>query len=220
VRITANGLAYTGQISPGMDQLRDAMLKSFTSGSVARQFAEQARIKEAEEAFLCAMFYDTGEHLTIHYLPDEYARTLSALDSTAASDKNDAAAKVMGISFSALGAAVARSWRFPEIIVSAIEGVTAEGEPLDDAQLLQLSWIARGYNELCELAGRFAPDDADDALQTLLVRLGEHLKLNNELLRKVLYEAAKKAQAFGSRVRHRHQQKRLHAGPRAVGLAA
>ena len=196
VRITANGLAYTAQIGPGMDQLRDAMLKSFTSGLVARQLAEDVQIKDAEEAFLCAMFYDTGEHLIIHYLPDEYARAINTRQTTPAHGKDEAAMQVFGITFATLGAAVARSWRFPEKIVSAIEGLSADGEPLDDAQLLQLSWIARGSNELCELVNHCAPDAADEDLQALVLRLAEHLRVNAKQLRKAVHGAAEKAQAF------------------------
>jgi HD-like signal output (HDOD) protein len=196
VRITANGLAYTAQIGPGMDQLRDAMLKSFTSGLVARQLAEDVQIKDAEEAFLCAMFYNTGEHLIIHYLPDEYAHTINTQQTTLANGKDEAAMQVFGITFATLGAAAARSWRFPEKIVSAIEGLNADGEPLDDTQLLQLSWIARGSNELCELVSHCTPDTADEALQSLVVRLAEHLRVDAKQLRNALHEAAEKAQAF------------------------
>lgn len=196
VRITANGLAYTAKLDDSMGQLRDAMLKSFASGLVSRQLAEDVQNSDAEEAFLCAMFHDTGEHLVIHYLPDEHARVLRVVESDANITRESAAQQILGLKFSVLGAAVARNWNFPESIVTAIEGQTAEGEDLKDEQLLQLSWIARGANELCELGGQFAPDDAEQALETLATRLHDHLHIDVQHLRHALTEAAEKARAF------------------------
>jgi HD-like signal output (HDOD) protein len=196
VRITANGLAYTAKIGPGMEKLRDAMLKSFASGLVARQLADDVQLNDSEEAFLCAMFHDTGEHLTIHYLPEAHAQVVDLLKSGHAQNKADAATQVFGLTFASLGAAAARSWRFPEKIVTAIEGETADGEPLNDAQLLQLSWIARGANDLCDLAGQYLPNEADAALQALVERLKEHLPLDTTHLKHALHQAAEKAQTF------------------------
>ena len=73
VRATANSLAYFSKLQGSTSALlRDSMIMSFLSGLIARHLAQRARLRDAEEAFICGLFQNLGEHLAIYYFPEDH----------------------------------------------------------------------------------------------------------------------------------------------------
>lgn len=130
LRITANSLTLFCHITDRARSagLREMLVRSFVAGLLARHLARQQSMGNAEEAFICGMFQTLGETLTMFYFAEEYA-DIEALIARERCTRRTATRRILGIDFATLGAAVAREWHFPEIIVTAIAGL-----PDDDVE--------------------------------------------------------------------------------------
>ena len=104
-------------------RLKEDFLRSMLAGHLAHALSPTAR--DAEEAFLSAMFYNLGKLLTEYYFPDEAEaiRAQLQLAGQAAGRRVHAdvladrvASSVLGLGFEALGVGVARHWGLPESI--------------------------------------------------------------------------------------------------------
>jgi serine/threonine protein kinase len=69
VRLTAAATMLFTQMreKSAMKELRDSMVKSFMSGIVAMDLANEVKVRKMEMGFLCAMFQNLGKNLTIYY---------------------------------------------------------------------------------------------------------------------------------------------------------
>lgn len=124
LRITANSLTLFSHITDRArsSALREMLVRSFVAGLLARHLARRLHMRSAEEAFICGMFQTLGETLTMFYFAEEYT-DIEAIVQREHCTRREAARRVLGIDFATLGAAVAREWRFPDVIVSAIAGL-------------------------------------------------------------------------------------------------
>ncbi|KJR40053.1 signal transduction protein, partial [Candidatus Magnetoovum chiemensis] len=77
------------------DELKQAIVNRFISGVIAREMAKAQNVKEAEEAFLCAMFHDFGELLTIYFLQEERKKINNIVEQRRMNEK-DAVNHVLG----------------------------------------------------------------------------------------------------------------------------
>jgi serine/threonine protein kinase len=127
LRITANSLTLFCHITDRARSsgLREMLVRSFVAGLLARHLARALAMANAEEAFICGMFQTLGETLTMFYFAEEYADIEAMLERERCT-RRAATRRVLGIDFATLGAAVAREWRFPEVIVTAIAGLPDE----------------------------------------------------------------------------------------------
>ena len=98
-------------------QLKEEFLRALMVGTLAGELTPVAR--EAEETFLSAMFQNLGRLLVEFYFPDE-ARQIRA------SKEANAAQRILGIGFEALGLGVAKSWGLPDTLQRAMR--VPEGE--------------------------------------------------------------------------------------------
>ena len=124
VRLAASSLMLFTHLQgkSATNELRDAMIKSFMSGIIARDLANRAQIPKTEVAFICSMFHDLGTNLTIYYFPEEYAE-IKNLMFTNGQEIQSAARSVLGVSLDELGVSVARVWKFPESVVYCMRGL-------------------------------------------------------------------------------------------------
>ena len=150
VRMTANSLAFFGHMKNDSAVLKDSMTKSFMSGLIARHLALRAKLPGAEEAFISGMCQNLGENLVIFYFPDEY-EDIVELQHREDLDKAAASRGILGVAYSEVGAAVAKTWNLPHSITEAIRGVPpgALSRPATDEE--QMRDLAVFANELCDL---------------------------------------------------------------------
>jgi eukaryotic-like serine/threonine-protein kinase len=136
--------------------LKEEFLRAVTAGTLADELTPVAR--EAEEAFLGAMFQNLGRLLAECYLPEEAQQIRQALQGRegtpeARALRATAAKRVLGLSLDELGSGVAKAWSLPEtlqLVLRAPEGeVPAKPERGSDRQ----RWM-----------GRMAADMADAML--------------------------------------------------------
>ena len=197
VRAAATSLIYGGRFGiGGTPEGREAIVAAFMSGLMTRHLARGAGLTRVEDAFLCGLFHNLGRSLTLFYFPEEYAE-ICRRHRELGLDWDTASRSVIDLSLHELGVAVARSWRFPEPLVQAIEGPPA-GEietPLtDDARLHRLAALA---NEVCDAVADSPPGGAVEAIAGLTERYARALPPRGPGLAAMVEAAAAKVGDFG-----------------------
>lgn len=169
VRMTANSLSFFGHLRGDSEELKDSMTRSFLAGLIARHLAKQQRMGDAEEAFICGMCQNLGENLAMYYFAEDYA-DIRELRQNKQLDKTAASRGVLGVSFSELGAAVARVWNLPKSIIHAIRGMPAGPvvAPTDETE--KLRDLAVFANRLCEALQHEDAALVDQQLDAVLER--------------------------------------------------
>lgn len=196
IRIAANSLCYATQLQSNASsaQVKDAITQSFLSGLITRHLARQAKLLGVEEAFICGMFRNIGEHLTLYYFPEEHA-DIMALMAERQVTKADAARNVLGISFAELGASVGRIWKLPSPILAAIEASPEGGAAAADPEA-RLPDYAVFANELCEILGSAEPAALPAALNLLYERFGSRVPIDPATASELLEAAVEKLWQF------------------------
>ena len=195
VRMTANSLAFFSHMKSDSATLKDSMTKSFLSGLMARHLAQRAKLREAEEAFICGMCQNLGENLVIHYFAEEFADIDESVRDKGLS-KEAAARGVLGVAYSELGAAVAKSWNLPDSIIESIRGmppgpVNRPGTPTE-----QLRDFAVFANELCSLFERVEADTVETSIGELSERFASSIELETDYSIKLVTAAFEKLRQF------------------------
>lgn len=106
-------------------------LRAGFSALLARELGPQATVAaKPEEAYLCALFHHLGRLLAQCYFAEESAAIHTLLDSAEPGfDEEAASLHVLGVSYQALGIAIARSWGFPEAMVNSMRRMGAGRVP-------------------------------------------------------------------------------------------
>ncbi|MCW5612378.1 MAG: HDOD domain-containing protein [Rubrivivax sp.] len=146
-------------------QMKEEFLRALMAGTLAGELTQVSR--EAEEAFLAAMFQNLGRLLTEYYFPEEALQVRQQIaggDDTPAR-REAVSRRVLGIGFADLGAGVARAWGLPDTLQRALRA--ADDEPparaVDAAD--RLRWLGRGANALTEALLSADGAKQDEALQ-------------------------------------------------------
>jgi serine/threonine protein kinase len=197
VRVAANGMGYFGTMTGSrcLPRLREILLVSFASALVARHFALSLAIEKVEEAMLCGMLFNTGEHLVLHCLPEEHEEICAGIVGAGDVARLNASRDVLGVDYATLGAAVATTWHLPAEIVDAIGWRTADAAT-DDLDASLLPRIAAAANELCEGAASSSPGAAARFLDELAQRHDQVLHMSPEALSEVTRSMALKMRSF------------------------
>ena len=149
VRMICNGLLLFNQADDKDNDLKDVLVASFVAGLIARHITAIKKKRLAEEAFICAMFHNLGNHLLIFYLPDEYDEIKMLIDN--GEETQQAERNVLSTTTASLGMAVAEKWNFHETIINCMKRLP-QGQlaaPNNDNNIL--SHAANFANELCGL---------------------------------------------------------------------
>ncbi|MBC7624209.1 MAG: HDOD domain-containing protein [Aeromicrobium sp.] len=100
-------------------ELRRLMAKSYFASEIARDLSGDLYGSTPEEGAIAAMFFDLGKLLITFYLFEE-AQQIERRALQANCGEEKAAREVMGVSYSALGVAIAKRWGFPDQLVDAL----------------------------------------------------------------------------------------------------
>ena len=181
-------------------RLKEEFLRSMLAGQLAQSLCADSR--EAEEAFLGAMFYNLGKLLTEYYFPDEadairkqlgLMPVMTALHPDMQLDR--AAAVVLGLGFEALGVGVARHWGLPDSLQHCMRrpGGAAPTHRLP-AGIERQRWLAVAANELSDALWRSDEERLPQRLEAVLDQHGRALGLSLPDLRRAV-EVAGEAMA-------------------------
>jgi eukaryotic-like serine/threonine-protein kinase len=183
-------------------RLKEEFLRSLLAGQLAHALGPSAR--DAEEAFLGAMFYNLGKLLTEFYFPEEAhairdqlrltssgagaATGESRLHPDVAADR--AAAMVMGLGFEALGVGVARHWGLPDTLQRCMRRPDTASPPLPlAAGPERLRWMAVAANELSDAVWQGDEEALPARLEAVAQRHGRALGLSLADLGRAVDEA-------------------------------
>jgi serine/threonine protein kinase len=195
VRMTANSLTLFGHLKGDSAVLKDSMTKSFFSGLIARHLARRDRLPQAEEAFICGICQNLGENLVIYYFAPEFDE-INALREEKDLDRSAASRGVLGVSYSELGAAVARVWNLPDTIVEAIKGIPPGVVAAPNNESERLRGYAVFANELCDLLQNDPGADTTDAVPALLKRFAAVVALDQDYTDKLIRAGYEKLKQF------------------------
>ncbi|MDH3417732.1 MAG: HDOD domain-containing protein, partial [Gammaproteobacteria bacterium] len=195
VRMTANSLTFFGHMKGDSAVLKDSMTKSFLSGLISRHLAQREKLPEAEEAFICGMCQNLGENLVMYYFTEEF-EDINELQRTKDLDKPAAARGVLGVSYSDLGAAVAKAWNLPHPIIESIRGVPPGPLAPPECETDRLRDFAVFANELCDLFQRCEPDEIQGAMHQLLTRFEPSFSLEQEYCEKLISAGFEKLKQY------------------------
>jgi HD-like signal output (HDOD) protein len=162
-------------------QMKEEFVKALFAGMLARDMAVRAGVKDAEEAFICAMFHNLGRTLAMSYLPDETQRIRELMQAGGCSEAK-AAVRVLGVSFEELGIGVARAWGFPDAIVLSMKKLPDDKVSKGTGNSDKLRVLAGFSNELCEIIIATPEAERARALTRLNARFGDSLPMSERQL--------------------------------------
>jgi serine/threonine protein kinase len=170
------------------DKLRDDVIASLFTGIIARRVARVTAARDAEEGFICGVFYNLGHLLAAYYLYEESIEIARQMQQSSLTEAQ-AAKNVLGVTYAEIGVAVARSWRLPQTIVRSIERITdpRPGKPRDAYERLQLS--ATLADALAGAASAGSGAERDKRIGELADRFGAALPLDERALAKLASES-------------------------------
>ncbi|MBP6902942.1 MAG: HDOD domain-containing protein [Burkholderiaceae bacterium] len=176
-------------------RLRECFLRALLAGQMAQELVGNAR--EAEEAFLGAMFYNLGPLLAEYYFPDEADAVREQLARTPSDGRTHpdtvadrVAAQVLGLGWEALGMGVARHWGLPE----ALQQCMRRPSSASPSKLLppgheRLRWLAVASNEAAEALWAHEGEALVPLLDGVSGRHGRALGLGTSDLRRAAENA-------------------------------
>ncbi len=133
-------------------QLKDEIASAIYSAAFARQAAENAGMEHVEESFLCGMLHNLGKILVTYYLHGE-SEEVARLVNQEEIPQEQAEKRVLGMTFSDIGIAIAKQWNFPETITTGMVRI----DPTDPGDLtnsvVKLRCIANFANEATSILG-------------------------------------------------------------------
>ena len=109
------------------ENLKEDVIGSLFTGLVARQFAGND-LRDSEELFICALYQNLGRLLAAYYFHEE-AQEVERMVTTGKFTEDQAANRVLGVSYEQLGIEIARIWNFPEQILHSMRRVPSGMTP-------------------------------------------------------------------------------------------
>ena len=172
-------------------ELREAYVRAFWCGLIAKDVAEAMALEEEEEAFICAMFHDLGRHLVLLYLPDK-CDEIANLISTKGFSESEASKMALGSSYEELGIAMAQRWNFPAEIIDSMNRLSREELQKHKGKVNALQALSNFSNELCSIITDTQGKKREIALSTLTKQYNKHVSLSSEQLDGMIAASLKK----------------------------
>jgi serine/threonine protein kinase len=151
--------------------LKDEAVATYFSAMLARQMVRRLGIRDAEQAFICAMFHRLGRMLATFYLHDE-AQAVERLMQARGLDEQRASREVLGISYEDLGAGVAKAWNFPPAIVDSMHPVKGPLKERPASESEKLRVLAGLSNELADAVRAGSESERQGRLEALVRQYG------------------------------------------------
>jgi len=166
-------------------ELKEAFLRANLAGILARDASKHFIAREAEEAYICALFHSLGQMLAQFYFPEEVNEIRKMMLQRNCSEEI-ASAQVLGLSFSDLGIGIARHWGFPAGIVHSLQPLPAGQikKPVTHDETLRM--LAGFANEICDAIASVPKDQRQKATQAAQARFIAAMKFSDSQLQTVL----------------------------------
>jgi serine/threonine protein kinase len=169
--------------------LKDQVAATYFSGLLARELHSHADLRDAEQAFICAMFHRLGKLLATFYLHDE-AQIIERQMQTRGWDEARAAREVLGITYEDLGVGVGRAWNFPDEILDSMRTFTAPVGRPPSQHNEKLRLVAALANELADVVQNADEVQRNRRLADLVGRYGEATGITERMLASAVQTSA------------------------------
>ncbi len=165
--------------------LKDATIGSFWCGLLAKEIARMQYLIDPEEAFICALLHNLGKLLTIYHMPNDFREIKYRVNQQDAKETN-AVKQVLGISYKALGIAVAKQWNFPERIFNTMGSLSTEQLEDKGKRIDPLCALSNFTNALCRIIEKVRWDRRDAAIESLLDRYSGYVTISFKQLKTIM----------------------------------
>jgi len=166
-------------------QLKEEFLRACLAGLLARDIGARLRLRELEQAYICAVFHNLGRLVSQYYFPEESEDIRRVMKETGCRD-DLAAQQVLGLSFEDLGIGLAEAWGFPPVIVGSMrkvaEGTVRRPDTLE-GRLRALSGCA---NELCDAVASLPARERDRVIRHIASRFADAVPMTEDKVRESL----------------------------------
>ena len=162
-------------------ELKDDVISSFFSGIVAVQLSEGMSARDVEETMICAMFLNLGRMIAKFYFFEESEEVTRLMEDKALSEEQ-AAMKVLGVSYNELGIGIAKTWNFPVRLISGMQKIKSGKVSMPAGDIGRLSVTVNMANELCSIAIVSDPKGKKDALKKIRARYADVVDATEEKL--------------------------------------
>ena len=157
--------------------LKEATIGSFWCGLLAKEIAKMQYMIDPEEAFICALLHQLGKLLAIYHMPDEY-REIKYRVSQLGEREVKAVKQILGISYMALGIAIAKQWNFPEGIFKTMASLSVEDLEDKSKRIDPLCALSNFTNALFRIINEVRWDRRDAAMRSLLDRYSAYVTIS------------------------------------------
>ncbi len=181
-------------------ELREEFLRACLAGLFARDLAAHLRLRDLEQAYICAVFHNLGRLLCQYYFPQE-SEDMRRVMHNSGCREDHAAQKVLGISLEDLGIALARSWGFPAVIQHSMrklaEGPVRRPATTEERQRA----LSACANEYCDAVARLSGAERDKALQAIASRFADAVPATEQAMREVMQTSIAELSEFARTIR-------------------
>lgn len=178
-------------------QLKEEFVKVLYAGMLAREMAPKTLLKDAEEAFICAMFHNLGQLLALFYFPEE-SEEINKLIQAKGYSQDKASMQILGLTLEDLGIGIAKSWGFPDQLVQSMKKLPEEKVKKAHNTADKLRVLSSFSNELCEIILCTPDVERVKALSQLKERFGESLPISASQLSSLMEKSMKDIAQFAS----------------------
>ena len=194
--------------------LKEEFLLTNLAGILGKDVSAITKLCDSEQAFICAMFCNLGRLLCYYYFPEESERIQELMQQTECTE-DLAMVQVLGISFEELGIGIARTWGFPNVIVSSMRKMPSGVVQKPHTQEERLRAVSSFANELCELIVNTSPEQRPSQLQKLNHRYSKSVPLSEQDLQYTMEKSLKSMTQFARIInldlQHTSLGKQLHS---------
>lgn len=165
--------------------LKEETVGTFFNGVIGREIGSRMGLRDAEEAFICAMFHNLGKLLVTFYFFEENQEINRLIEQKGVSETY-ASQQVLGVSFEELATGIAKSWHFPEQIVASMRQISEEKarKPATLADKLQI--ISSLSVDLSRVASNTPVEERAKEINNLIAHYGDALPLSEKYLMSVM----------------------------------
>lgn len=162
-------------------EMKDDVISSFFTGTVAVQLSGGTNAQEIEETMICAMYLNLGRMIAKFYFFEE-SEEITRLMEDKAIDEDQAANKVLGVSYNELGIGIAKTWHFPDRLIAGMQKLKTGNIVLPASDSGRVNVIVNMASELCSIATVSDVKGKKDALNKIRARYSSVFEIDEEKL--------------------------------------
>ncbi len=132
-------------------EMKDDVISSFFAGTVAIQLSRGTTAQDIEETMICAMYLHLGRMIAKFYFFEE-SEEITRLMEDKSIDEDQAAMKVLGVSYNELGIGIAKTWNFPDRLIAGMQKFSDEKITAPTTNIGQIKVTVNMASELCAIA--------------------------------------------------------------------